>query len=82
MWKPAVEVDKRRDGNDSVQDDLVPVVAPHQIHLLIRHIYTSQRITNKVQYEGAEGSLSQGGGEELQCQISMPIKYSVSYSVQ
>ena len=50
-WKPAVEVDKRRDGNDSVQDDLVPVVAPHQIHLLIRHIYTSQRITNQAQYD-------------------------------
>ena len=42
-WKPAVEVDKRRDGNDSVQDDLVPVVAPHQIDLLIRHIYISKK---------------------------------------
>ena len=78
--RPAVEVDEGDDGDETVEDDLVPVVAPHQIHLLISHIF--QRITNQARYEGAERSRPQGGGEELQCQISMPIKYPVSCSVQ
>ena len=49
--RPAVEVDEGDDGDETVENDLVPVVAPHQIHLLISHIF--QRITNQAQYEGA-----------------------------
>ena len=77
---PAVEVYEGGDGDEPVEDDLVPVVAPHQIHLLISHIF--QRITNQAQYEGAERSRPQGGGEEQQFQISMRIKNPVSCSVQ
>ena len=30
---PAVEVDEGGDGDKPIEDDLVPVVAPHQVHL-------------------------------------------------
>ena len=32
--RPAVEVDEGGDGDESVEDDLIPVVAPHKIHLI------------------------------------------------